>query len=672
MMQGLASKIEAEGQNEELSYEKFAYWCKNSEASLRTAIAKEEETIEELKLSIEGKESEVETLTKQVNELEDEVDELEKAKTKAKRVRKDGQNLYNLVDGNLDDTIQGVKDALKALQEARTSTEGSAALVQLMKNLGGKITDVQRIALTSFLAAGPKKERPDFAAEGDRNASVDDYTFKSDKVIELLKELQIKFEEEKLASTKAETNAVNAFALEKKARQEQIDVAGESITAKTEQNTTVTGEITDARSELSNTQDDLKADSDRLEETEKSCRTKQSQWNERSAIREQEREAIAAAIKILAKVGDVRTEAPGNPVPPTSPVESFLQIDDPKFKAIKLLRESARQTHSKALERLAQEVQAHLTGPFDDVNNMIQKMIFRLEAEQTDEDKHKLWCDEEIEKTNTSKVNKEDKIDELTASIDAADAKAKKLGEDAVAANDMVSDIKKHVEEATEIRKIGKKENALAIKDSKDAQAALANAISVLEEFYKSTTMVPKEDWEFLQRAPVDLPDKPSSWENSYTGVTDPAQEDAGIITVLKRTASDFARMESDTVAQEQTDQDNYETDMNACSIEKARRTKESEEKTAEQKRQIEKSKSWQATRKHVESELEATEQYLSDLNPACVDGDSTYEDRKAARDKEIEALHQAQGILEDAFKEKDDKASAGKFFLRRSRPLAL
>ena len=40
------------------------------------------------------------------------------------------------------------------------------------------------------------------------------------------------------------------------------------------------------------------------------------------------------------------------------------------------------------------------------------------------------------------------------------------------------------------------------------------------------------------------------------------------------------------------------------------------------------------------------------DLQHACVDGDSTYEDRKAARTKEIEALKEAQDILEKAFDE--------------------
>merc|ERR1719272_2388098 len=114
---------------------------------------------------------------------------------------------------------------------------------------------------------------------------------------------------------------------------------------------------------------------------------------------------MAVAIKILSKATGLRTEAPSNPVPPPSPLNaaaSFLQVVDPKMKAVNLLRAEARVAHSKQLERLAQEMETHLNGPFDDLNNMIQKMIFRLMAEQKDEDDHKNWCDKEISKTDAS------------------------------------------------------------------------------------------------------------------------------------------------------------------------------------------------------------------------------------------------------------------------------
>merc|ERR1719443_1953436 len=177
--------------------------------------------------------------------------------------------------------------------------------------------------------------------------------------------------------------------------------------------------------------------------------------------------------------------------------------------------------------------------------------------------------------------------------------------------------------------------------------------------------MMEKADWELLQ-TPVELPATPETWDSSYTGVADPIAQPAGIIAVMKEVASDFATMEADTKAQENQDQEEFDKEMQDCSIEKARRSKEIEMKTQESKRLEDEVESLSKTKKHVSDELFAVNQYLTDLEPACVTGDSTYEDRKAARAKEIEALRQAQVILRDAFKETGAPAPAAAFLVRR------
>jgi len=370
------------------------------------------------------------------------------------------------------------------------------------------------------------------------------------------------------------------------------------------------------------------------------------------------------AMKILSKTTGVRTEAPGNPIPPASPVK-FLQVsksNDPKMKAVALLKQAAKDANSRALDRLAVEVAAHLNGPFDAVNNMIEKMIFRLMDEQKQEDEHKHWCDQEIKKSETMKEDKEDKIDDLNAEIKVENAAVQKLTSEIKDANQMISDIKGFMGEATEIRATGKQENALAIKDSKDAQTALTNAIAVLTAFYKSSGEVAKEPWEFIQK-PVNLGKNPSTWDSGYTGVADPDKQPGGIISVLEAVLGDFSKMEAETKSQEAEDQATFEEAKKSNAIEKAGRTQEVESKTAEKARRVDKVASLSGTKKNTAGELEKTEQYLTDLKPACVDGDSSYGDRKAARSKEIKSLKTAQITLEDAFKEQQ----GGKKFLQIS-----
>jgi len=278
-------------------------------------------------------------------------------------------------------------------------------------------------------------------------------------------------------------------------------------------------------------------------------------------------------------------------------------------------------------------------------------MIFKLADEQMAEDKHKAWCDEEDANSKASWADKHDKIhNDLQPKLNVLQALIIKLGDDITDAEDMVADITGFMQEATEIRQVGKKENKISLKDAEDAQDAVARATAVLEDFYKSTGMVAKEAWEFVQQ-PVTLSAKPSTWGASYNGLTDPLKQPSGIVSVLQRVAADFAKMEADTRAQEATDQQEYDDQMSKSTIDKARRNKEADMKSLEKKKSIDEEAALEKRKKHVQEEKDAVSQYMKDLKPACSVGTSSYDDRKAARDQEIAALHEAQSILADAFK---------------------
>lgn len=375
---------------------------------------------------------------------------------------------------------------------------------------------------------------------------------------------------------------------------------------------------------------------------------KKQEWTDRSAVRKDEIEALGAAVKILAKATGVRSEAPANPS------FSFLQMDeDPRTKAINLLRATAHVTHSKALERLVGQLLA-TPGPFASISNMVEKLIFHLMDEQKDEDVHKVWCDQELSQSNITKNDKQDKLEELDERVKLEVATVQELTLAIESAQKAVSTLATEAEQITEIRQVGKQENEEALKDAQNAQAAIAEAIDVLQSFYKDSGMVKKESWELLQlRAgePAELPAAPSTWGSSYTGVADPTNQPAGIISVLQSTASKFATMEAETRAQEETDQQKYDQIMKAGKILKAEKETEIEQKTAEKKRLVYEVDNMKKEVKHYSGELDAVVQYLKDLSPACVEGSSTYTERKAVREKEIQALKQAQGILAEASK---------------------
>merc|ERR1719218_481799 len=100
--------------------------------------------------------------------------------------------------------------------------------------------------------------------------------------------------------------------------------------------------------------------------------------------------------------------------------------------------------------------------------------------------------------------------------------------------------------------------------------------------------------------------------------------------------------MEAETKSQETSDQQEYDQSMSDNDIEMARRTQENDMKSDEKKRRASKIADLESEKKDTSNELEKTNQYLTDLEPACVSGDSSYEARKGARAKEIDALKKA------------------------------
>merc|ERR1719272_1946503 len=87
---------------------------------------------------------------------------------------------------------------------------------------------------------------------------------------------------------------------------------------------------------------------------------------------------------------------------------------------------STAAVHSKALAQLASQLLT-FDGPFDKLKSMIQKMIFRLMAEQKDEDDHKNWCDLETETNTESKEDKDNKMKAFTKKLEEMDKQVVKL-----------------------------------------------------------------------------------------------------------------------------------------------------------------------------------------------------------------------------------------------------
>jgi len=650
LLQKLQNQAKEEGEAEAAQFSKFQYWCTEMTKEKEGVIKKAKEDIAMAQAQMQALTEDIAQLDSEVTALTTEISHDDAGKTAASDQRSTDNGVYVQNKGDIEGTISAVGDAISALESSKPAMVQSKA-VQKALALVDIYAPQKSKAVHAFLQRADPIESANADQFEDRTASVRTYDFKSGGVIEVLKTLKLKFEDDLTDLNKAEANAANSHSLADAAKEDEINAATRAKDSKTELHGAKGQDKAEAESNLESAEGERSGAKTILDETTSQCRTRSEEWDERQKRRAGEIEAMQGAIEVLAKVTGVRT-------PESKGVTMFLQkFSDPRAAIVNLLRKAGNTKSTAALQKLADQIaslrQTPGSGVFDQIKNMIQKMIFHLQSEQKDEDDHKNWCDMELEKTNLMEEDKTSRKEKFEADIASLTAEIEQLETDVVSLHSQIQETDAHIEEATANRQAEKAENQATIKDAQDAQAAVGQAISVLTDFYKSTGGVPKEEWEaFVQLRTVRRhraqPAEPELWDSGYSGTGGGTD----VIGLREGIASDFATMEAQAKSDETTQQDEYDTDMTDSQISKSEMQKDADMKTARKERLSEKLQGRNADNEHNQKELDATTQYLKDLQHACVDGDSTYADRKAARTQETEALRQAQTILEEAFAE--------------------
>merc|ERR1712178_489456 len=148
----------------------------------------------------------------------------------------------------------------------------------------------------------------------------------------------------------------------------------------------------------------------------------------------------------------------------------------------------AKQLQSRVLAAVADHAAA---DPFRKVKKMIKDLITRLMEEANEEAEHKGWCDTELSTNEQTRKEKTEAVETLHAEIDELDASIAKLTEDISELTKAVAELNAAMAKATEMRQEEKATNTATIKDSQEAQTAVAQALTVLKEFYEKAGEAP-------------------------------------------------------------------------------------------------------------------------------------------------------------------------------------
>jgi len=461
------------------------------------------------------------------------------------------------------------------------------------------------------------------------------YEFQSHGIIEMLEKLLDTFIEKRTQLEKEEMNTKHAF-----------EMLIQDLTAQTDQATTDRGEKAetkakklqaraDANSDLRDTKTTKEADEKYLADLTATCEQKASDFESRQQLRAEELEAIAKAVEILSS-DDVKGNAEKYlPTLVQKTHSSLAQLrsksgGELQQRAAVFLREKASQLNSKVLSALSVRVS---DDPFVKVKKMIKDLIVRLMEEANEEAEHKGWCDTELSTNEQTRKEKTEAVEVLHAEIDQLEASIAKLTEEISDLTKAVAELNAAMAKATELRAEEKAKNKATIKDAGEAQTAVAQALTVLKEFYAKAG----EATALLQQTP------PSIFDSPYQGMQ---SENGGVVGMLEVIESDFARLEADTAAAEATAQKTYDTFMTDSKVDVAAKTTDTEHKTAKKQDQNQALTTKRSDLEGTQKELDAALAYFDKLKPSCVDAGVSYDARVARRKEEIESLQEALRIL--------------------------
>merc|ERR1719158_39003 len=461
------------------------------------------------------------------------------------------------------------------------------------------------------------------------------YEFQSKAIVDMLSKLLGKFDDERTTLEEEETNAKHSFDMLKADLANQLAAANEARTQQAERKAKALQGAADSKGALQDTVTTRDDDEKYSADLTATCEQKSTDFANRQILRGEEIEAIQKAIEILAggAVSGGSAKHFGTELMQKKKSTSLVQLrgetQNPNQKRVAAyLTRRAREINSRVLSAFALRVQA---DPFKKVKKLIKDLIVKLMEEANAEVEHKGYCDKELATNEHTRKEKSEAVVKLTASIAA-------LGEQVAELTKAISELDAAVAEATQVRGAEQSKNTVTIKDAQGAQAAVAQALSVLNEFYAKAA----EATSFAQTGahkaePEIFSDEP------YQGM---GAESGGVVGMIEVIQSDFARLEAETSAAEAEASKQYPEFMDDSKVDKTQKTADLDHASASKQDQEQQLQEAKVDLEGTQKELDAALAYYEKLKPSCIGENENYEDRVAKRKEEIESLKEALRIL--------------------------
>jgi len=622
LLRGMYNTANSESQAEEVKAAKFGEECNNSV----TYLSEDVQTAQD---GIDDQDAVITKSVADIGNLDDEIAVLDEGTMMDKADLKNAEEIRNAEKKTFAATHKDYSESLSALGRAiqllKSKAVTSEAVVELQTSLG-------QLEQTPMAALSAVSSFLQLSADAPPQATVTSYNSRMDGVISMLTDLNDKFKAEMDALVKTESDRSQAFQMLKNALLQKQKQDKATKDRKNKRRGEVATQKGQAEQEKVGFTNDLKNSKKDLNEKKVYCKVNGELYAKQNAMRKGEVLALQQAIDILGKAAFVQKDA----------VASFLQLssstsDDSSIRAnkvVSLLMEKSHQFKSPKLSALAMRIQA---GPFDKVLEMIRNLVSKLQAEHVAEAERHGAC--QAMKAE-QKLDVEDKTEQKE---DTANQKASlestiaSLTEEIATLNGELNFLAQDKGTATKQRAADKAENAKQVKEAKEGQAALNNAIQVLESFYAGAAAHASDNETVAEDNDTSL-DTEVYGGNSSSG---------SVLEMMKQIAEDFARQEAESTSAESQQAQEYKMLMNTSEVDVASKTTSRDFKKKQLADSKKKHSLVSGEYKNASAALEAALKQQEATKKQC-DGNMSYEERVEMRDNEIQSLKEALDVLKN------------------------
>jgi len=502
LIRELEAKIQADGTDEQKSYDKYACWCEatlgrkaNDISAAKELIVSTEALIKELTAAVASHGAEIKQLKVDIAGNVESQREARENRQKEAADYHDEKSQSEQCIGALEAAIKVLAGAgtgrsrgfLETLQEAQLLSVAAGVRGLLANPKSSHAATPEELQLVRRFAEKPEDfvsgRAGGVSAAQIANNPFGDYAPQSTQIQGILKAMYDSFAGDLEKDNAEEAEQQKAFEALMATKQAELQTLEATLEKQNLDKAQKVKKVAESGQLLDDTRAQLEADERFFATAKEGCQVKATEWSGRTRLRTEELNGISQAIQILSSPEAQQTFL--------NATTTFLQVSAGSRsvshggpgKAYARLQDLAARYRSMSLAAMAVKVKAG--GHFDKVIASIDQMVALLRREEQADILHRDRCQGSMNKNKNDMEDLNHAIDKSNKTIERMASEATELETAIRTLEGEIAQTKADMAQQLAMRNGEHAEFVQALKDDSDAVALLDAAIVTLSRFYK-------------------------------------------------------------------------------------------------------------------------------------------------------------------------------------------